>query len=107
MLAGELASLGLAPGDITAIGFDVANVNNCNAMPNYTMMVKFTDANVLPTTFANDGITTVWTSEEFLPVNAWNTHTFCTTMYWNRESKLLIDVCFDLVETYSQKASVY
>jgi hypothetical protein len=107
VLAGELASLGLAPGDITAIGFDVANVNNCNAMPNYTMMVKFTDANVLTTTFDNDGFTTVWTSEEFLPVNGWNTHTFSTPMNWDGESNLLIDVCFDLVETYSQNASVY
>ena len=107
VLAGELASLGLAPGDITAIGFDVANVNNCSAMPNYTMMVKFTDANELTTTFDNEGYTTVWTSDEFLPENGWNTHTFSTPMYWDGESNLLIDVCFDLVETYSQNASVY
>lgn len=107
VLAGELASLGLAPGDITAIGFDVANVNNCSAMPNYTMMVKFTDANELTNVFDNEGYTTVWTSEEFLPENGWNTHTFSTPMYWDGTSNLLIDVCYDLVGGYTQNASVY
>ncbi|HZK07448.1 MAG TPA: choice-of-anchor J domain-containing protein [Bacteroidales bacterium] len=108
VLASELSSIGLVAGDITAIGFNVANVNTCSAMPNYTMKVKATTASVLTTTFDNEGYTEVWFDQNFLPVNGWNTHTFGSPFTWNGTSNLLVDVCFDMIPgSYSQNASVF
>lgn len=60
VLASELSGIGLVAGDISAIGFNVANVNTCSSMPNYTMQIKATTASVLTTTFDNEGYTVVW-----------------------------------------------
>lgn len=105
--ASELSSLGLMAGNITAIGFKVAAVNNCSPMPNYTMKIKATTANELTTTFDNEGYTVVWSRPNFLPVAGWNTHTFNAPFYWNGSSNLLVDVCFDIIPgSYSENASV-
>lgn len=106
--AAELTSLGVAPGPISAIAFDVANVNNCSAMPNYTIQMKHTMVNSLSTTFDNGAYQQVWTHPNFLPVNGWNTHTFETPFTWDGERNILIDLCFDLIPgAYTQNASVY
>jgi hypothetical protein len=108
VLASELSTIGLVAGDITAIGFNVANVNTCSAMPNYSMKVKATTATVLTTAFDNEGFAEVWTDPNFLPVNGWNTHTFNAPFPWDGTSNLLVDVCFDIIPgTYTQNASVY
>lgn len=108
ILASEITSLGMIPGNITALGFNVANLNTCSPMPNYTIKVKTTTATALTTVFDNDGYTTVWTNPEFLPVVGWNTHTFITPLAWDGTSNILIDVCFDIIPgTYTQNASVF
>lgn len=108
ILANEITSLGMISGNITAIGFNVANLNTCSEMPNYTMKVKLTTASVLTTTFDNEGYTTVWTHPNFLPVAGWNTHTFTTPLAWDGTSNILVDVCFDIIPgTYTQNASVF
>jgi len=106
--ASELSSLGMMPGNISAIGFKVANVNTCSPMPNYTMQIKATTASVLTSTFDNEGYTEVWSMPSFLPVAGWNTHTFDTPFYWDGSSNLIVDVCFDIIPGfYTANASVY
>jgi hypothetical protein len=107
VLASELSSIGLGAGDITAIGFNVANVNNCSPMPNYTMKIKTTTASFLIWDFDNADYTVVWTNPNFQPVAGWNTHTFNAPFYWDGTSNLLVDVCFDIISGYTQNASVY
>lgn len=107
ILSSELSGLGMLPGNITALGFNVQNMNTCSAMPNYTMKIKGTAATALTTTFDNGTYTTVWTNPSFLPLVGWNTHTFSTPFYWNGVDNVLIDICFDLITTYTQNASVY
>ena len=106
-LASELVSAGLAPGPITEIAFNVQNVNNCSPMPNFTIKAKLTTATSLTSTFDNSGFTTVYTNPSFMPVNGWNTHVLTTPIVWDGTSNLLIDICFDLIGTYTQNASVY
>jgi hypothetical protein len=106
-LASELLSAGLAPGPITEIAFNVQNVNNCSPMPNFTIKAKLTTATSLTSTFDNSGFTTVYTNPSFMPVNGWNTHVLTTPIVWDGTSNLLIDICFDLIGTYTQNASVY
>ncbi len=108
ILASELTSLGMVAGSITAIGFNVANLNNCSQMPNYTIKIKDTYSSVLTTSFDNTVYTTVWTHPNFLPVLGWNTHNFTNHFSWNGTSNILIDICFDLIPgSYTQNASVY
>jgi hypothetical protein len=107
ILASELSSLGVVAGDITSLGFNVAAVNNCSPMPNFKIDLKLTDASELTATFDNEGYTTVWTDPAFLPVEGWNTHTFTSPFNWNGTSNLLVDICFDLIEEYTQNASVF
>jgi hypothetical protein len=108
MLASELISIGLAPGDITAIAFNVAAVNNCSSMLNYTMKIKGTTATELTTIFDNGTYQTVWTDLNFLPVAGWNTHTFTSPFNWDGIENVLIDICFDIIPgPYTQNASVY
>ena len=104
--AADIYAAGGAPGLITALAFNVTSVNNCSAMPNYTIKVKHTDQTQLTTTFEVGEYTTVWNSASFLPTTGWNIHTFTTPFFWNGASNLLIDICTDLVATYTQNASV-
>ncbi|MCX7954305.1 MAG: fibronectin type III domain-containing protein [Bacteroidales bacterium] len=107
LLASELQGAGLTAGNITAIAFNVASVNNCSAMPNYTIKMKHTSATSVTSTFDNSGFTTVYTSPSFMPTTGWNTHTFNTPFTWNGTSNILIDICFSMVSNYTQNASTY
>ncbi|MBE0661116.1 MAG: fibronectin type III domain-containing protein, partial [Bacteroidales bacterium] len=108
ILASELTSIGLLPGNITALGFNVDNMNTCSSMPNYTIKLKHTTVNELTTTFDNGAYTTVWTNPNFLPVAGWNTHTFSNPFLWDGTSGLLIDICFDIIPgDFTQNASVF
>jgi hypothetical protein len=108
ILASELIPLGIGPGDITAIGFNVANVNNCVDMPDYKISIKHTTASALITTFENDNFTEVFYAATFLPVVGWNTHTFSTPFTWDGTSNILLDICTTLIPgAYTQNASVY
>jgi len=108
ILKSELNGLGVSTGNITALGFNIANINTIKAMPNYTLKIKSTTATVLGTTFDNDNLKQVWYSSSFLPVNGWNTHTFSSSFYWDNNSNVLVDICFDLLSTtISRNASVY
>jgi hypothetical protein len=105
--ASELTALGLGAGNITAIAFNVYALNTVSAMPNYTIKMKSTALTALTTTFETGTYTTVWTAVSHTPVVGWNTYTFTTAFYWDGTSNLLVDICHDLIATYTTNASVY
>ncbi len=108
ILASELTALGINPGQINSIGFNVQNVNTCSEMPNYAIKMKHTTATQLTTTFDNGTYETVWNHPNFLPVNGWNTHMFSTPFIWDGTSNIIVDLCFDIIPgSYTQNASVY
>lgn len=105
--ASELTAMGVPPGPIMSVAFDVAALNTIVAMPNFAIKMKHTTATELTTTFESGTYTTVWTNANFLPVVGWNVHTFSTPFMWDGTSNLIIDICFDLIPgSYTQNASV-
>ncbi|HRX97941.1 MAG TPA: GEVED domain-containing protein [Bacteroidales bacterium] len=106
--ASELINCGFGEGPITAIAFDVAALNNCSPMPNYTIQLKHTNAQELTSVFDNEPYQLVWSHPEFLPVQGWNTHQFFEPFFWNGFENVLIDICCDLIPGYyTQNASVF
>jgi hypothetical protein len=108
ILASELTTLGVTADVMSSLAFNVQAVNNCVPMPNFTIKIKHTTANVLTTTFDNGTYTTVWSDPNFLPVVGWNTHYFSTPFSWDGIQNVLIDICSDIIPgDYTQNASVY
>jgi hypothetical protein len=108
ILASELTALGVTADYISALGFNVDNVNNCSPMPNYTISMMHTAQTALTTAFEIGTYTEVWTHPNFLPVTGWNTHYFCTPFYWDGVQNILIDICSDIIPgSYTQNASVF
>lgn len=106
--AAELLAAGAAPGFITSLGFNVAAVNNCSPMPNYTIRLKSTTQTALTTTFEVGDYTQVWYQNNFVPVEGWNFHTFSTPFLWDGSSNLLVDIVTTLIPgNYTENASVY
>jgi hypothetical protein len=106
--AAEIEAAGGGAGPINSLAFNVANVNNCSAMPNFTIRIKETSQTALTTTFEVGTYTQVFYQDNFLPIAGWNTHTFDTPFTWDGTSNLLVDIVTTLIPgSYTQNASVY
>ncbi|MDD2332162.1 MAG: carboxypeptidase regulatory-like domain-containing protein, partial [Candidatus Cloacimonetes bacterium] len=106
--AAELTTAGASAGLITALAFNVQNVNNCSPMPNYTMKIKHTTQTTLTTTFEVGDYQQVWFQNDFVPVGGWNTHPFTTPFVWDGVSNILVDIITTLIPgAYTQNAQVY
>ncbi|MFA5559219.1 MAG: carboxypeptidase regulatory-like domain-containing protein, partial [Methanofastidiosum sp.] len=105
--AAEINNAGGGPGDIYGISFNVDNVNNCSAMPNYRIRIKPTNQTALSTSFEPGDYQQVFQAPSFMPTTGWNFHPFSTPYVWDGASNLLIDVVCDLVGGYTQNASVF
>lgn len=105
--ASELAEVGLSAGPIYGLGFNVANVNTCGPLLNYTLKIKHTTVNNL-SAFDLEGWTTVFTAASYQPFNGWNLHSFDAPFIWDGVSNILIDVCFNNYPNgYTNNASTY
>ena len=93
LLATEIEDAGGGAGNINSVAFNVANLNTCSPMPNYTIRLKHTTQTSLSTTFEVGDYQTVHTQAEFMPVVGWNTHTFSTPFVWDGTSNILVDIC--------------
>ena len=105
--ASELNNQGGGPGEIYGISWNVDNLNNCSAMPNYRIRIKPTTQTELSTTFEAGDYQQVFHAASFMPVHGWNFHPFSTPYNWDGASNLLIDVVCDLVGGWTQNASVF
>ncbi len=104
----ELTSLGLLPGEISALAFHVKQLNNCLPLPNFKISLKHTTAQELTQVFDNVGFNQVYHVASYTPQTGWNTHYFTNPFFWDGESNLLVDVCFTFIQgNYTKNASVF
>ena len=100
--ASELRAIGMKPGTITAIAFDIADIADTFAYHNFTIRMGCTD-NTFLNTFV-PGLSQVMLTNDFTPSGTgWNTHTFNTPYDWDGLSNLIIDICFTNNTDYSQQ----
>jgi hypothetical protein len=107
IFASELTEKGLGAGNITAIAFNVADKNDCSAMPNYTIYIKTTELTELTEIFEEGYYHQVWFNASYLPTDGWNTHTFNDPYYWDGVSNLIVQICTDMTGSEDENASVY
>jgi hypothetical protein len=95
--ASELLAMGLTAGNITTLGFTVANtVGNPQTLKGYTIKLSAIAVNDLTNTLLNPAFTTVFGPVDYTPtLNAINTHNFNTPFSWNGSSNILVDICFE------------
>lgn len=108
VLSSELSAEGATPGSFIGLGFDVEMLNNCLALPNYTIRLMHTDLNELDEYFEIGNYQTVCEYDEFMPQEGWNYHEFQRPFAWNGESNIIVDITTDLYAGDDlQCASVY
>ncbi len=106
--ADEIMNSGGLPGQINSIAFNVANVNTCGPLTNFTIKMKNTTADVINTTWDLNDLTEVFFSASYQPVAGWNVHEFPTSFVWDGVSNILVDICFNNSPTAAtQNASTY
>ncbi|MFT3911050.1 MAG: choice-of-anchor J domain-containing protein [Ferruginibacter sp.] len=95
--AAELTAAGLAPGNITSIGFNFVAASG-GTLPNFKIKMGNTTATALTSTFEASPATTVFAPASVNPPTVVGifTLTFTTPFNWNGTSNLLIEFCHDL-----------
>ncbi|MBL0310859.1 MAG: gliding motility-associated C-terminal domain-containing protein [Bacteroidetes bacterium] len=91
-LATELRDLGVKPGTIQSISFDVAAKRSTQPYRNLTIRMGCTERNFMSA--FNAGLTQVYFSSIYNTVAGINTHVLNTPFNWDGISNLLVDVCF-------------
>ncbi|REK49829.1 MAG: hypothetical protein DWQ48_06850 [Bacteroidetes bacterium] len=94
--ASELISLGMGPGDITSLGFNVAGtVGNPSTLNGYTIKLAHTSSTVMSSAFLTPIFTTVFGPVNYTPIlNSVNTHNFTNLFNWDGSSNIVVDICF-------------
>ncbi|MCF6183915.1 MAG: T9SS type A sorting domain-containing protein [Bacteroidales bacterium] len=102
--ASELTDAGAAQGNITAIAFDVSEVNSCALLNNFSVKIgNCPNPNFETSASWVTGLTEVYLSS-YQPTTGWNNHNFSNAFYWNGTSDIVIETCF-YNGTYSYNAS--
>ncbi|TVR82620.1 MAG: hypothetical protein EA412_01325 [Chitinophagaceae bacterium] len=92
--AAELQALGVNPGVITSLSFQVATLGGQTTLNNFRIrMGCVTSMNTLTTW--QTGLTQVYDPKTVNVVNGWNTHVFDTNYEWDGVSDLIVEVCFN------------
>ncbi|MFW5628454.1 MAG: carboxypeptidase regulatory-like domain-containing protein, partial [Candidatus Cloacimonadaceae bacterium] len=91
----DLYEMGAAPGEISAISFDVLSVAGVAPQENYRIRVKTTEQETLNSTFEAGDYTQVYHSESFMPAVGINMHYFGEPFIWNGLDNLLVDIVVD------------
>ncbi len=93
-LGTELRAAGLAPGNITAIGFNIISKTSTQPYNGLTVSLKQTSANNFPTATFESG-TILYYSANYSTVSGINTFALMAPYYWDGESNVLVEVCYD------------
>jgi hypothetical protein len=91
--AAEMTAAGLAPGNITKIGFNVQSVGS-PAMSGFNIKVQNTALTTI-SGFTSSGWTTCYTGTYTPPGTGIQYVTLTTPFAWNGTSNLLIEICFN------------
>src|SRR3990170_23090 len=92
--ASEMTAAGMAPGNITALAFQV-NIPGGTPLVGFTIRMKTTAAATVNTNFDNSGFVAVYGPQTFSDAAGWNTHTLSTPFAWNGTSNIVIQTCFN------------
>ncbi|MES2131247.1 MAG: GEVED domain-containing protein [Bacteroidota bacterium] len=103
ILASELTSAGVTPGNITSVSFNALNINGSGALAGFNIGVASTTVTSL--TAFQTGITSVVNLATYTPVTGINTHTFSTPFNWNGTSNLIVETCFNNYPTPNTSSS--
>lgn len=104
--ATELTAMGIQPGYLTSMAFNVITINGTTNYPGYTIRMKCTPLTQLNTAaFDNAGLTQVYTIANYVVGTGWNTHVFQTPYYWDGVSNLMVDICYNMTNpSYTQNS---
>ena len=93
-LASELNAMGIN-GKITALAFDIANMNgSTSTYNNFSIRMKCIANSVVTNTWET-GFHTVFPAQNITVATGWNTHHFSNFFEWDGISNILIEICFN------------
>ncbi len=93
--AADLTAAGIAPGNITAIAFNVPT-GSADVMNNFTVRMGATTTTAITTTY-DAAPPVVFGPASVSAATGINTYTFATPFNWNGTSNVIIQVCHDVV----------
>ncbi len=94
VLASELAALGMAPGNINSIAFNVAALPNPTNLQNFRIGIRSTTATAMTSQFFG-GFTNLFGPTVYSVATGWNTHVLSSPFFWDGSSNLIIETCFN------------
>jgi hypothetical protein len=89
----EATAAGMTAGNITALKWNVINLNGAGLHDQFTLKIGTTTAPTLALTGWESGATTVYGPANYQPVMGVNTFTFPTPFAWDGMSNIIIEVC--------------
>lgn len=91
--ASELTAAGMGPGMISAIKFNVINVNGAEINEDVTIKIGTTAVSTLGSSSWETPGPTVFGPANYQTVTGINTFTFTSPFFWNGSDNLLVEVC--------------
>lgn len=95
ILASELNAMGLAPGSITALSFNITTKSSTFPFSGYTVRIANTTLTTLTGLSGLPTFTTVYGPLAYTSVLGNNLFNFTNPFSWDGTSNLIIDICFD------------
>ncbi len=107
--AEELQNVGLRPGNITSIAFNVSSLGDAATNANYIVNVGSTTLTTFPnTTFLTPTFTTCYGPSTYTHTSTgWQTINFTTPYNWDGVSNLIIEISHDGANLYSSANTYY
>ncbi len=102
-LASELSAAGFTAGKITAIAFNVGQINGTTTYNNFEIRMKCTNSNQL--TNWESGMVVVAPAQTINITTGWVTIPLTNAYDWDGSSNLIIETCFDLYQGSSNWTS--
>ncbi len=97
--ASELKQIGMQPGLISELQWNVTAKNTSSPLNNFTIKMACTPATQLSGVFLN-GVGPVFSSPAYTSVLGTNTFALQLPFYWNGTSNIVVEVCYDNGSTY-------
>ncbi|HPI20872.1 MAG TPA: fibronectin type III domain-containing protein, partial [Candidatus Kapabacteria bacterium] len=100
----EIIEAGGSPGFLMSLGFNVAVINSGVPLESYEIKLKSVNNTELGNDWDMEGFTSVYYNDAYVPTEGWNMHEFSSPYFWDGVSSLLVDVCFNNMESSSNES---
>ncbi|WP_333599746.1 GEVED domain-containing protein [Flavobacterium sp.] len=104
--ATELQAMGLKPGNITSIAYDITTLGSGTNVTNFSIRIGTTTNDVL-TSFITTGLTTVYGPATYTHAIGVNTITFATPYVWDGVSNIVVDIRQNGVDSTNNAITYY